>query len=438
MPLTRFKKKTPVNILSRTKVFIISTLLLIVFYIPIAQSATVTELKNRIEDKNKEIEKIEAEIKEYEKQIANNSSKSKTLKVEIERLELTRKKLLSEITLTERKINESSVTITKLAEEINKKEKNIATLRDSMAEIMRVLDEEGSPSLLEITLKENRFSDFFNAFEEIESFDEKIQTKLAELRSLRKILDSEKETEETEKKNFENYKSQLSDQKKLTEFTKKTTNSLLKNTQNQETVYKKLLTEQLNKKNELEKEIADYESQIKVIIDPSTLPLTGQGILSWPLDKVVITQYFGNTAFATKNAQIYNGKGHNGIDLGISEGTIVKSAAKGVVVGTGDTDKACMGASYGKWVLVEHLNGLSTLYAHLSIIKTQAGAKLERGDSLGYSGSTGYSTGPHLHFTVYASKGVSIQSLKSKVRGCGVYILPVASQSSYLNPLSYL
>jgi len=110
MPLTRFKKKTPVNILSRTKVFIISTLLLIVFYIPIAQSATVTELKNRIEDKNKEIEKIEAEIKEYEKQIANNSSKSKTLKVEIERLELTRKKLLSEITLTERKINESSVT----------------------------------------------------------------------------------------------------------------------------------------------------------------------------------------------------------------------------------------------------------------------------------------------------------------------------------------
>ncbi len=402
------------------------------------QSATVTELKNKIEDKNKEIERIEAEIKEFEKQIASNSSKSKSLKAEIERLELTRKKLLSEINLTEKKINESSLTISKLASEINRKEKEIATIKDSMAEIIRIFYEEGSPSLLEITLREEKFSDFFNAFEEIESFDKKIQIKLGELRSLQKILHSEKGEEEIEKENFENYKSQLSDQKKLTEITKNSTNSLLKNTQNQEALYKKLLAEQLAKKEELEKEISDYESQIKIIIDPNTLPSTGKGVLSWPVDKVVITQYFGNTAFASKNAQVYNGKGHNGIDLGVSIGTSVKSSAEGVVIGTGDTDRTCVGASYGKWVLVEHPNGLSTLYAHLSIIKTETGAKLNRGELLGYSGNTGYSTGPHLHFSVYASKGVSIQSLKSKVRGCGTYILPVASQSSYLNPLSYL
>jgi len=97
----------------------------------------------------------------------------------------------------------------------------------------------------------------------------------------------------------------------------------------------------------------------------------------------------------------------------------------------------CPGASYGKWVLVRHTNGLSTLYAHLSVISVSVGDQISGSSVIGYSGNTGYSTGPHLHFTVYATQGVEIMDRKSRVCG-GIYTMPIADLRAYLNPLSYL
>ncbi len=108
-----------------------------------------------------------------------------------------------------------------------------------------------------------------------------------------------------------------------------------------------------------------------------------------------------------------------------------------MVRGVGDTDLVCRGASYGKWILVEHPNGLSTLYAHLSLIKVSTGQQVLLGEIIGYSGNTGYSTGPHLHFTVYATQGVQIAQRKSAVCG-GSYTMPIADLKAYLNPMSYL
>ncbi|MEK7614182.1 MAG: M23 family metallopeptidase, partial [Patescibacteria group bacterium] len=107
---------------------------------------------------------------------------------------------------------------------------------------------------------------------------------------------------------------------------------------------------------------------------------------------------------------------------------------------TGNTDNQCYGVSYGKWVLVRHTNGLSTLYAHLSLIKVSPGEAVQKGDILGYSGNTGYSTGPHLHFAVFASQAVHVSGpTEYKSRICGTYLkIPVAPKSGYLNPLSYL
>jgi murein DD-endopeptidase MepM/ murein hydrolase activator NlpD len=229
----------------------------------------------------------------------------------------------------------------------------------------------------------------------------------------------------------------LNDQKQLVDQTSKDKNTLLQQTKNKESTYQQLIADRKKKKGELEAEMLDVESKLKTIVDASKLPTAGKGVLQYPLDNVIITQYFGNTPFSSQNPQVYNGSGHNGIDFGTKVGTPIYAAAAGTVLGTGNTDTACNGVSYGKWVLIKHGNGLSTLYAHLSVIQVKAGDVVTSKQKIGLSGNTGYSTGPHLHFTVYASDAVQITNYVSKVCGTNM-TMPIAPRAGYLNPLSYL
>lgn len=91
---------------------------------------------------------------------------------------------------------------------------------------------------------------------------------------------------------------------------------------------------------------------------------------------------------------------------------------------------------YGKWVLIRHANGLATLYAHLSDVSVQKGGAVATGQMIGFSGNTGYATGPHLHMGVYLAEAISFKQYTCK-SGYTVTI-PIAPISAYLDPLSYL
>ena len=86
--------------------------------------------------------------------------------------------------------------------------------------------------------------------------------------------------------------------------------------------------------------------------------------------------------------------------------------------------------------MVRHDNGLSTIFGHLSVISAVNGQKLKTGELIGFSGNTGYSTGPHLHISVYATQGVRIEKYVNS-RGCKEAVLPLADIRAYLDPLAY-
>ncbi|WKC78746.1 peptidoglycan DD-metalloendopeptidase family protein [Borreliella turdi] len=87
---------------------------------------------------------------------------------------------------------------------------------------------------------------------------------------------------------------------------------------------------------------------------------------------------------------------HNGIDIANLANTPIKASREGIVVTVGFN-----AGGYGKYVVISHSNGFQTLYAHLNSFAVKVGEKVSRGAVIGYMGSTGYSTGNHLHFTIF-------------------------------------
>ncbi|PJA64920.1 MAG: hypothetical protein CO159_00510 [Candidatus Portnoybacteria bacterium CG_4_9_14_3_um_filter_40_10] len=156
-------------------------------------------------------------------------------------------------------------------------------------------------------------------------------------------------------------------------------------------------------------------------IDPSSIPVYRSGVLAWPLQGA-INQRYGPTSQTGFINDAYNF--HNGIDIDANIGDPIKSAGDGVVKAIGNDGKY----AYGKWVAIDHQNGLITLYGHFSGYAVSVGQKVKAGQVIGYAGNTGFSTGPHLHFTVYAANTFSVQD---KWYG----LLPLGGS---INPMNYL
>ena len=215
----------------------------------------------------------------------------------------------------------------------------------------------------------------------------------------RKVIDFDKKLLDTLKSQSEDiakYGSSLEEETKRIEQIA----SKLKNIEEDIVYQQKKQKEILSK---LRQETAMYESSerqleresIKLVYKISELS-TGKndnpestGSFSYPV-RAPITSPFGprrHPIFGVRSM-------HSGIDLAAPYGTPIKASEGGVVIYSG------WYGGYGKVVILDHAKGFSTLYAHLSSTKVAVGARVKQGEVVGFEGSTGYATGPHLHFEV--------------------------------------
>ena len=425
------------------RLFLITAIILIVarffiFTVNDVDASVIDELRDRIADRNTKIQELEKEIVKYQDDLEEVGEEKQTLTNEVKTLDISRQKIGADIRLTQSKIDSTGLQIEELSYDIGTKQTKIGKNTEAIARTIRAINEIESDSLIEIVLSNNNLSEFLNQIETLQQFQSTMRDDVKRLTTLKDDLEDKKSNTEKKKKELANFKGDLSDQKYVLDINRKDKNTLLSITKNKESNYQNLLDEKVEARKAFEKELLDLESQLKIEIDPNKIPPAGKGVLAWPLDSVKVTQYFGNTKFARSGG--YNGSGHNGVDFRASSGTKVKTALTGTVEAVGDTDKVKGCYSYGKYALVKHNNGLTTLYAHLSYIKVRKGDTVITGDTVGYSGKTGYSTGPHLHFGVYASQGVRIVrygDYKAKTNCADAYI-PVAPLNAYLNPMDYL
>jgi murein DD-endopeptidase MepM/ murein hydrolase activator NlpD len=421
-----------------------------------AQSASI--IQSQIDENNRQLEALKAEIAEYQKKLNALGTQKNTLQSAISQLTLSQQQLAAQIKATQNKIRSANLQIQELSHSIGDKEEEIGIDQAAIAKALRTVAQSEESPLVVRLIATNSLNDAWKVADESVQFNRALEENIADLRAARTELATDRDEVIEKKVELELLQKDLNLQKRSVDASKAAQQKLLTDTRNQESTYQQLIAQKEAAEKAFSQELIALQGQLDLIVNPGKLPKVGSGVLSWPFpvafmntcaqrkgffkNLFCITQYFGNTPFSTANPQIYNGAGHNAIDIAAPIGTPVKSALVGTVLATGNTDAYPGCYSFGKWVMVTHPNGLSTLYSHLSAIDVAKGQTVTTGQVIGLSGMTGYATGPHLHFGVYATEGTQIMQLgkfRTGVKtGCANAVMPVATLTAYLNPLSYL
>lgn len=404
-------------------------------FVPTVHAQSASELQAQIDTNNRQLDALKAEILAFQRELDTLGTKKNTLQSTISSLTLSQKQLASQIQLTQSQIASANLKIRQLSNSIGDKESSIASDQDAISKALRVVSEREQTPLITSLISSDSLGDAWRIADEMTQFNSALSHNINDLRAVRTALASNRDAVTKKKAELVSLQNDLAIQKKSVEVSRTAQQKLLTDTKNQESTYQKLVAQKRAQQAEFEAQLFKYESQLRQVLDPSAIPLARFGILFPPLAQLIITQNFGKTV---DSVRLYKSGTHGGVDYKARIGTPVKAALSGVIVDT-ESIKIKSGCQYGKWVLIKHANGLSTIYGHLSYVYVHPGDTVTTGQIIGLSGDTGFAEGPHLHFGVYATAGVRIvdSSALGSINCAGIKTV-AASPAAYLNPLSYL
>lgn len=380
------------------------------------------EQQDAIKSREEEIDEINAKIKAYKQIVDLKQRQGAALSDQLEGVEAQVRALELEIEKNGKELRALNEDIVNLGNRIDQKEAVIVSQKKILAEIMRGTYEDQAKLSFELITNTSRYANPLQADEWTHSTGQKMRDVLSSLRALRSSLIEERQGLTDKKVQADKLRQDLEERERSLEQVKKNKAALLIKTQSEVKKYDALVEDLEEQRKAIESEIEDIETAKTAALNLKDVPGYKKGVLDYPLASIRLTQKYGKTTFT----RWY--KFHNGIDYAAPTGTKVMAAADGKVVGVGNNGRY----AYGRWVAIDHGNGLVTMYGHLSSQSVKKGMNVKRGDAIGKSGNTGYSTGPHLHFTVFSSKSFDIvpsKSIKS------VRDIPVGAT---INPAVYL
>lgn len=392
--------------------------------IPMAIPTTVSA-EDSISDLEQQLQQLEQENQKYQKILDDTKS-------DIAEKEEYKSALVSKVQVLDEKIAVTREKISSLNDDIKEKQdaydKGLSEVEDqfdALANRLRILYMSGNATDLEIIFGAKDFSDLIDKMELVKSLANsdkelisEIQTKLDELSTKKKSLEADKKDLETQQASLK------SDQD---EFNKLISDNdeILKNLYASNSEAQNSLESAALQSDEIEAKISQYYAAQKAAAERaaqasqsssgSSSGSSSSGSSSSGSSSVIVPSGSGfawpTPGFVSRSSEwfedreVYN---HGGIDIagaGIM-GTPVVAAADGTVVATnsscthnwGKSYSCGCGGGYGNYVMISHAGGKMTVYGHLTSLTVSSGQSVSRGQVIGYVGSTGNSTGPHLHY----------------------------------------
>ncbi len=350
-----------------------STFMVYPGFVKNAAAVTIQEQKNQLKDVNEKKSKTQEQEKEVTERIISKAKEVETI---------------------EASIREQSAQIQSTHQEIDKKEAELKKKTENLEVRLRTIYKKGSIGFVEVILNSNNVSELISNM----SFMQKIY------RSDKAAISSVKK----DQAKLERIQHRLKEEEKALTAKKQESIEAKKSLEEERSVIEKKLKQYQAEAEQIGNEIASAQAAIEAKMQaeaaerarqnaagqgnsstpdaPNSGYTAGTGQLGWPVRGSISSGYGYRPMF---------GDFHTGIDIPVPTGTPVHAADSGTVLLTG-----WMPRGYGNYLTIYHGNGISTLYAHNSSLAVSQGQSVSKGQVVAYSGSTGWSTGPHCHFEV--------------------------------------
>ena len=339
---------------------------------------------DEISEKQQQLEEVSRQIEAQNQKLSSVKKQEKSIMGQVQKLEKDMQKTESDLEYISGRVDflQSSLAVTQ--DEIGILEAELEKQNEILNQRLVFIYEEGDISYLEVLLGAEDMQDFLIRYDLLNRILQQDRGLIAAVQAKKEALSSKKSTLENQKAELEeNQQSKKEKQKHLDEQIDEK-KEILSDVQKEKKAYQKALEE-------LEASSRQLETMIQQMQSGGEPDKAGTGTFSWPVPGYkTITSDYGMRYHPILKVN----KLHTGIDIGVPSGVNILAADSGTVIYSG-----WMGG-YGQVVVIDHGSGLSTLYAHQSTILASKGAAVNKGQVIGKVGSTGWSTGPHLHFEV--------------------------------------
>ena len=370
--------------MKKTAAMLAVLLAVLFFYSPISLLPSTVEAKS-VSDMQDEIDSLSQQIKDLENKMSANQSKLADEKARQEQLTEQILNVEQQVSLYNTKIDEVNELIAAKEAEISAKEEEIAESEELFAaRLRRMYITNTSSSTLSTLLSASSFSDFLNRYEILKRISQEDRSAIEE-------LNVQKTEYETLKAELDSQKAELKEASDAVNEKYTQLQSMYAESEQAESSILDANKQYMENAEKYKKEQDALEQEIQELLqNEGSDEAYGDGQLKWPVPtRSYISSYFGwRTLYGQPNY-------HKGIDIPGSAGTNIVAADAGKVL---KVSKLTYG--YGWHVIIDHGNGVSTLYAHCSRLDVSVGDYVEKGQVVAGIGTTGNSTGNHVHFEV--------------------------------------
>ncbi len=392
--MKKHKKRTP-----RIAALILAAVVAVSGLPVSAGAATSGEIQKEIDalkEKNKE---IQAQIDAVQSQYDANYSDMADIVAQKEAIDQEISLLSTKIETTNAQISAYSQLIADTQDELDSAEEELRALSEQHRDRVRAMEEGGSVSYWEVIFEANSFTDLLDRLNMMQEISDADQRRLQEMRIAADIVTATQMTLESEKTDLEATREELSATEAQLEIKRTESDGVLRELEKKSEEFELLLEQSEMLQDDLMQELAAKEKELKQAkYDEYLAKLALQGEnppsnASWvtPVSGYTLTSPFGMRTHPILGYQ----RMHNGIDMACAQGTPIYATRAGTV-----TTASYQAGGAGYYVSINHLDGFSSVYMHMTNYVVSAGQSVSQGQLIGYVGSTGLSTGPHLHFGI--------------------------------------